>query len=78
MKYLFAAATALAVLLTAPALHAQARSGALKNAAARTTTPALETYQRDHRIPYVGPGGGVKVRRYCPPTSRGCRASHSH
>jgi hypothetical protein len=66
MKYLFAAACALALTIVSFADPAQARGGAsFRGAAAAPSKPAAAVYQRDHRKPHVGPGGGVRVYKPC-------------
>jgi hypothetical protein len=74
MTYLFAAACALALTVVSSADQAQARGGGpSRGATASVTKPASAVYQRDHRVPYVGPGGGVRVYKPC--YQRHC---HSH
>jgi hypothetical protein len=63
MKYLFAAACALAVMGGSSIHPAHAKNGGSFKSA--MTKAAPDVIQRDHRIPYVGRGGGVKVFSAC-------------
>jgi hypothetical protein len=70
---------ALALTLASSADQAQARSGgSFRGATAGVTKPASAPYVRDHRVPYVGPGGGVRVYKTCKGVGFACREPHNH
>jgi hypothetical protein len=78
MKYLLAVAYTFAVMFGASIDQAQAKGNGIKSTTSRTTTPTPAVYQRDHRVPYVGPGGGVRVRPTCRTTGAHCHFPHNH
>jgi hypothetical protein len=76
MKYLFAAACALAITLAASNSHAQSKGGGgIKSGTTSTKISVPPVIQRDHRGPYLKQKmkGGVLVYKPC--YTRHC---HSH
>jgi hypothetical protein len=78
MKHLLATVCTLAAMFAAAASQAQAKGGGAKSTTVRATMPVPATYQRDHRVPYVGPGGGASVRPTCRTMGAGCHFPHNH
>ena len=74
MKYLFAAACALAFTAAVSGDSAHAKGGGSSRTATTHMTTAPEVVQRDHRIPYVGrKKAGVRIEGSCNSRGGPCR-----